>query len=107
MNRMTYVIYIGPEAVEQLKELRDRRIVGLLASRVRGLRENAHLQGRPLADELTGLRSVRAVGQRYRIVYEVQREAGRVTVLTFGIRREGDKQDVYKVAERLRRRGFI
>lgn len=104
---MTYAISIGPKAVEQLKQLRDRRIVGLLASRVRGLREDAHLQGRPLADELTGLRSVRAVGQRYRIVFEVQCDAGRVTVLMFGIRREGDRQDVYRVAERLRRRGFI
>lgn len=104
---MTYVISIGAKAVEQLQGIRDRRIVGLLAERVRRLGEDAHLQGRPLADELTGLRSVRAVGQRYRIIYQVQLEAGRATVLTLGIRREGDKQDVYRVAERLRQRGFI
>jgi hypothetical protein len=56
---------------------------------------------------LAKCRSVRAVGQRYRIIYRVRDDLVEVTVLTVGIRKEGDKANVYDVAERLRRKGVL
>ncbi|MEM7600298.1 MAG: type II toxin-antitoxin system RelE/ParE family toxin, partial [Verrucomicrobiota bacterium] len=38
--------------------------------------------------ELSGYRSVRAVGQRYRIVYQVQANKVLVTVISIGRRKE-------------------
>lgn len=43
---------------------------------------------------------MRAAGQRYRIIYRVQAEAGAVTVLVVGIRKAGDKRDAYQLARR-------
>ena len=64
-------------------------------------------QGKPMSDALTGFRSVRAVGQRYRVIYQVQEKAVVVLVVTLGLRKEGDKQDVYAVAESLARAGML
>lgn len=57
-------------------------------------------QGKALTGDLKGLRSVRAAGQRYRILYRVGVQAGEVTVAVVGVRKEGDKRDVYRVARR-------
>lgn len=55
-----------------------------------------------LIRDLAGYRSVRAVGQRYRIIYEFDYGRQEVWVVTLGIRKEGDKTDVYKIASRLK-----
>jgi mRNA interferase RelE/StbE len=54
-----------------------------------------------LIDALAGLRSVRAVGQRYRIIYKV--EPAKVLVIAVGVgrRKDGDKRDIYTVLEKL------
>lgn len=49
-------------------------------------------------NELSGFRSVRAVGQRYRIIYAIQGEQVKVIVIAVGIRKEGSKADVYAKA---------
>lgn len=69
--------------------------------------------GKPLRDELLGL--YRLPFGRYRILYKVSEEARdgrvvtvvRVLVVLVGMRRDGDKSDVYRIATRLRRRGEI
>ncbi len=60
-----------------------------------------------MRDELIGYRSIRAVGQRYRILYKLYE--GRVTVLVvaLGIRKDGDKQDAYELARKLKRQGLL
>ena len=85
----------------------DRRIRQKLYEKAQGLAENPELQGKPLTDELSGFRSVRAVGQRYRIVYRVLRDKGIVEIAMLGIRKEGGKQDVYELAAKLIRQGLI
>ena len=57
----------------------------------RKLAEEPEQQGRPLVNVLAGLRSVRAVGQLYRIIYVVQGEHVKVIVVAVGIRKEGTK----------------
>src|SRR6266853_37518 len=45
-----------------------------------------------------GYRSVRAVGQRYRIIYRVERTLVTVVVVAAGIRKAGSREDIYRVA---------
>lgn len=65
------------------------------------------MQGKPLLGELDGFYSVRAVGQRYRIIYTVEQSQVTVTVVAFEIRKDGSKQDVYALAKKLWRLGLI
>jgi mRNA interferase RelE/StbE len=47
------------------------------------------------------------VGQRYRIVYRVERSIVTVVVVAAGIRKEGSREDIYRVAARLIRLGLL
>ena len=51
--------------------------------------------------------SLHAAAQRFRIIFQVEREAERVVILAVGLRKEGDRADVYAVAERLVRAGLL
>ena len=64
---MTWHVFLTREAEEMLLAIRDRRVRKLLHSRAIKLQNSPEQQGKPLIGELTGLRSIRAVGQRYRI----------------------------------------
>jgi mRNA interferase RelE/StbE len=57
--------------------------------------------------ELAGYRAVRAVGQRYRIIYRVERGLITVLVVAVGRRKEGDRKDIYELARRLLRQRLL
>ena len=57
--------------------------------------------------ELAGFRSLRAAGQRYRIIYWVERHRVLVMILAVGLRKDGDRSDVYRLAQRLLRLRLI
>ena len=103
---MTYKIIIAPTALKMLKEIPDRRIQTKISQMIDGLANDPEMKGKPLWDELSGFRSVRAVGQRYRIVYKVERGIVTVFVVAVGIRKEGDRSDVYRLAQKLVRLGL-
>lgn len=86
-----------------LEAIRDRRVRQSLRDRIDALRDDPEKQGKPLLGELAGLRSLRAVGQRYRIIYRVERERVIVLVVAAGMRREGSKSDIYALARKLLR----
>lgn len=90
-----------------LKDIRDERHQRLISEKIKGLGESPEQQGKPLAAELRGFRSIRAVGQRYRIVFRVARNERRVYIVAVGMRKEGSRRDVYRnlsrVVERIRR----
>lgn|ERR1700675_699017 len=90
--------------VEAISDLRIRRLISQRADQLAQLPER---QGKPLIGELAGLRSVRTVGQRYRIVYRVERREIIVVVVAVGRRRSGDKGDIYELAKRLLRQGLV
>ena len=92
-----------PVAEQQLAAIRDRRIQNSLKTSLRRLEYEPEKLGKALSDELNGYRSIRAVGQRYRIIYKVEEEKVIVIVVTVGIRKDGDKKDVYELAKRLAR----
>ena len=64
-------------------------------------RPDPELRGKPLGGDLKGYRSVRAVGQRYKIIYRVERSTVTVAVVAAGIRKEGSREDIYALAQRL------
>ena len=104
---MKWRVEISTLALKQLKEIKDVRVRGKLFARIEQLENEPENQGKPLKNELSGLRSVRAIGQRYRIIYELKDEQVLVIVAAVGIRREGDRSDIYKIAERLLRSKFL
>jgi mRNA interferase RelE/StbE len=104
---VTYRIKITPPAREHLRAIRDRRILRQLGKRIDGLAEDPELQGKPLRDELAGFRSVRAVGQKYRIIYRVERGVVTVLVIALGKRQAKSKDDIYELTRKLLKLGLI
>ena len=98
---MTYRVTLASTAVRLLAAIADRRIRGQIRDRIDGLARDPELQGKPLRDELMGFRSLRAVGQRYRIIYRVDRHRVIVIVVAVGLRKEGDRSDIYRLAQKL------
>ncbi len=100
-------VKIMPAAKKQLAAIKDRRVQEGLRSGLRRLEYEPELKGKPMTDELAGYYSLRAVGQRYRIIYKVKEEQVLVAVVALGIRKEGDKKDVYELAKKLIRLGLL
>lgn len=100
---VVYDVRLTPTAKSMLAAMRDRRIQEKIRDRIDELARDPEKQGNPLIGELTGYRSVRAVGQRYRIIYRVHRPQAEVLVVAVGIRKEGDRSDVYTLARKLLR----
>ena len=69
--------------------VRDRPVRSLLGRRIDRLAEDPDQQGKPLMGELLGYRSLRAVGQRFRILYRLEEQAVVVLVVALGPRQEG------------------
>ena len=95
---MKYIVRINREALKQLESITDRRVRQELFDRIKELAIDPDQQGKPLRNELAGLRSVKAAHRRYRIVYQVEREEVVVVVVAVGIRKEGDRADIYRQA---------
>jgi mRNA interferase RelE/StbE len=89
--------------LQLLREVADRRIQVKLQKAIDGLAEEPAKQGKALLGDLGGYRSLRAVGQRYRIIYRVDAHSAMVFILALGIRKAGSKKDVYALARRLLR----
>lgn len=100
---MTWSIVLTLLARSMLEAIRDRRVRESLRDRIDALRDDPEKQGKPLVGELAGFRSLRAVGQRYRIIYRVESERVVVFVVAVGMRREGSKSDIYALARKLLR----
>lgn len=100
---MKYQIIIAPVALKMLQGISDRRIRKAISDRIDHLAMEPEKQGKPLIGELIGYRSLRAAGQRYRIIYEVERTKVIVHVVAVGIRKEGSNADIYELARKLLR----
>ena len=86
-----------------LEAIQDRRVRDKIRDGIDGLAEEPEKQGKPLTGELTGYRSLRAVGQRYRIIYRIEEGKVLVLVMALGIRKEGSGKDIYALAQKLLR----
>ena len=104
---MTWRISITPVAMRMLADISDRRIRDKIVTVIDRLAEEPEKQGKPLLGELSGLRSARAVGQRYRVLYAIKGQEVVVVVVAIGIRRDGAKDDIYALAKKLFRLRLI
>ena len=104
---MKWTIKLTAPALRQFAAIKDTRIREQIRKRIDTLAYEPEQLGKPLTDELTGYFSVRAVGQRYRIIYKVEDERVLVVVVTVGIRKDGDKKDAYELAKKLERLGLL
>jgi mRNA interferase RelE/StbE len=81
----------------------DRRTPERVRDRIDGLPVDPDLQGKVLLGELKGYHSLRAAGQRFRIVYRVHQAHVEVLAVAIGRRAEGSREDIYRLAQRLLR----
>ena len=100
-------VRVTAPALKQLAEIKDTRIKESIIKRINALDNEPEKQGKPMNGDLVGYRSVRAVGQRYRIIYKLEEEQVVVFVVGLGIRKEGDKADVYELAKKMLRLGLL
>ncbi len=107
MNSLSYQIKWTRTALEMMEAIPDRRVRGQIIARVEELAKAPEALGKPLIGELAGYRAVRAIGQRYRIIYRVERQVVTILVVAVGRRKEGDKKDVYELARRLLRQRLL
>lgn len=103
----TYAITWTETALKLVEAIPDQRIRRLISQRADQLAKSPEQQGKPLIGELAGFRSVRAVGQRYRIVYRVERGEVAVLIVAGRRRRSGDKSDIYELAKKLLRQRLL
>ncbi|CCQ53186.1 type II toxin-antitoxin system RelE family toxin [Crocosphaera watsonii WH 8501] len=100
-NNLEYRILLTKQAKQLLKAIKDRREQSLIFKRLEKLKSEPEKQGKALTNELKGYRSIRAVGQRYRIVYQINDQNITVIIVAIGRRKQGDKNDVYEVMRSL------
>jgi mRNA interferase RelE/StbE len=96
---MEYKIEFIPLAIKLLTKIKDQREQKALRQKIEKLKIEPEKQGKPLTGQFKGYRSIRAVGQRYRIVYRVDQDRIIVVIVGVGMRREGDQQDIYAVLD--------
>lgn len=100
-TKIEYEIELTLLALEMLANVKDKRQQQALSDRIDKLKTDPQKQGKPLVDKLKGYRSVRAVGQRYRIIYQVELDRVLILVVGVGLRKEGDRGDIYTLMQKL------
>ena len=98
---MKWQILFTPTAFKLLSDISDRHIREKIGAVIDRLTEDPEKQGKALLGELAGFRSIRAVGQRYRIIYQIRDNDIVVVIVAVGIRRDGAKDDIYNLAKKL------
>ncbi|MBI2345470.1 MAG: type II toxin-antitoxin system RelE/ParE family toxin [Deltaproteobacteria bacterium] len=96
-------VVLTPTAIRLLKGL-DHAVFLILQQAIRKLCDAPEL-GKPLAGDLKGLSTWKV--SRYRIVYVWQKERDRIVIVGAGLRKEGDRRDIYAILQRLHRHGVL
>lgn len=107
MATPTYTVRWTETAIKLLEAIPDRRIQRTIHTRAGQLDRDPEQQGIALLGEFMGFRRVEAVGKRYRIIYRVDRAEAAVAVVLAGLRKAGDKRDVYALAKKLLKQGLL
>ena len=104
---MSWRIALTPTALKLLSDISDRRIREKIGIVIERLAQEPEKQGKALLGELSGFRSIRAVGQRYRVIYWIRDDQIVVVIIAIGIRRDRAKDDIYNLAKKLFRMGLL
>ena len=103
---MKYEILITNTCLALIEKIPDKKIQRTILNRIEGLSDEPDKQGKMLVKELSGFRSIHAAG-RYRIIYKVDRQTVIIYILAAGIRKQGDKKDIYKITKKLLKAGLL
>lgn len=96
----TFTVELNNQAQTDLRAIQDKRTQRAITEGLLRLDTEPAKRGKPLTDDLPGYYTIRLAGQRYRAVYSISVNQGLVTVVVIGIRKAGDKRDVYRVARK-------
>jgi mRNA interferase RelE/StbE len=99
-------VRITPTAVDMILGISDPRVQRAIRDRIRALDHDPELQGKPLIGALQGFYRIKVL-DRYRVLYSLHRDTVTVHVVAAGIRKEGDKRDIYSLAQRLVKLGLL
>lgn len=103
---MKYRIFITDTCLALIKKIGDKKIQRTILERIQKLSDEPNKQGKTLVKDLSGFRAIHVAG-RYRILYKIEKRTVIVYVLAAGIRKEGDKKDIYQIAKKLLRAGLL
>jgi len=103
---LKYEILLTETCLLLIEKIRDKKIQQAILKRIGGLSEDPDKQGKMLVRELSGYRSIHAAG-RYRIIYRIQKLTVMVHILATGIRKQGDKKDIYRITKKLLKAGLL
>ena len=102
-----YTIKLTQIAAEFIAKL-DNKSQQQVMEKLEILKEEPVKVGKALKGNLQNYRSIRSVGQRYRIIYQVKETEIEVIVVAVGIRRDGDKKnDVYELMKKYIKIGLL
>ena len=102
-----YTIKLTQIAAEFIAKL-DNKSQQQVMEKLEILKEYPLKVGKALKGNLQNYRSIRSVGQRYRIIYQVKETETEVIVVAVGIRRDGDKKnDVYELMKKYIKIGLL
>ena len=101
-----YNIKLTKIAAENIQKIEKKSREKIL-SRISQLKDEPLLLGKALKGPLKEYRSIRAAGQRYRIIYQVLENEIIVIVVAVGIRKTGDKKDIYELMKKYIKVGFL
>ena len=93
-------------AAENIKKL-DIRSKNQIINKIELLKKEPLLLGKSLKGPLKEFRSIRAAGQRYRIIYKVIESEIIVIVIAIGIRKDGDKKDIHELMKKYIKTGLL
>ena len=103
---MKYKVLITDTCLALLEKIPDKKIRRRILNRIEGLSDEPDKQGKMLVKDLSGFRSIHAAG-KYRIIYKVDKQTVIIYILAAGIRKQGDKKDIYKIAKKLLDAGLL
>ena len=103
---MKYRVLITDTCLTLIRRIRDKKIQRTILDRIQKLSDEPDKQGKKLVKDLSGFRSVHAAG-RYRIIYKIDKQTVIIYVLAAGMRKEGDKKDIYEIARKLLNAGLL
>ena len=100
-----YTIKLTQIAAEFIAKL-DNKSQQQVMEKLEILKEYPLKVGKALKGNLQNYRSIRSVGQRYRIIYQVKE--AEIEVVAVGIRRDGEKKnDVYELMKKYIKIGLL
>ncbi len=87
---------IAAASIQQIEKTAQLQII----NKIEKLKDEPASLGKPLKGPLKDYRSIRAAGQRYRVIYKIVEDEIIVIVVAVGIRKDEDKKDIYELMKK-------